>query len=242
MNNRTFLSLPAIALIGLLLTGGAQAADSITISTYGGAWAKALSEGELKPIEKEMGITIKEVTVNSLNEVKVQVEAGAVEIDIADLGSQDCELGTAQNLWEPLDYKVIDASGIDKNLVKPMWVGGPSYYSTVLAWNTTKYGSNPPKTWADFWDVQKFPGNRALQNSPFANLEIALMADGVKPEKMYPLDVERAFKKLREIKPHITIWWTNGAQAAQLLNDGEVDMEFDLEWSGDDGYQGRSQG
>lgn len=224
MNRRQYASAFVTAIAALAAGGAALAADTVTVSTYGGAWAKALSEAELQPIAKEMGITVKEVTVNSLNEVKVQVDANAVEIDVADLGAQDCELGAAQNLWEPLDYNVIDASGVDQTLVKPMWVAGPSYYSTVLAWNTEKYGDNPPKNWADFWDVEKFPGNRGLYNSPYANLEIALLADGVAADKLYPLDVERAFKKLREIKPHITVWWANGGQSAQLLNDGEVDM------------------
>ncbi|MGF7163433.1 putative spermidine/putrescine transport system substrate-binding protein [Rhodoligotrophos appendicifer] len=225
MRVRLIASVATIAFSALVAVGPVRAADSVTVATYGGAWAKALSEAELQPISKQMGIEVKEVTVSSLNEVKVQVDAGAVAIDVADLGAQDCQLGADQNLWEPLDYKVIDASGVDQKLVKPSWVAGPSYYSTVLAWNTEKYGDNPPKSWADFWNVEKFPGNRALQNSPYANLEIALMADGVKPADLYPLDVERAFKKLREIKPHITVWWTNGGQSAQLLNDGEVDME-----------------
>jgi len=61
-------------------------------------------------------------------------------------------------------------------------------------------------------------------------LEAALMADGVAPDKLYPLDVDRAFRKLEEIKPNITVWWTSGAQSAQLLNDGEVDMV--MAWNG----------
>ena len=61
-------------------------------------------------------------------------------------------------------------------------------------------------------------------------LEVALLADGVAPDKLYPLDVDRAFKKLEQIKPYITVWWTSGAQSAQLLNDGEVDMV--MAWNG----------
>jgi spermidine/putrescine-binding protein len=72
--------------------------------------------------------------------------------------------------------------------------------------------------------VKKFPGARSLRNSPAQNLEAALIADGVALDKLYPLDVDRAFKKLEEIKPHITVWWTSGAQAAQLAKDGEVDL------------------
>ncbi|HKY95524.1 MAG TPA: ABC transporter substrate-binding protein [Kiloniellales bacterium] len=224
MRNRAFLSLGIAATAGLLAIAPAQAQDSVTLANYGGAWATALSQAELKPIEKMMGITIKEVTINSMSEVKLQVDAGAVEIDIADLGTSECIAGVQQNLWEPLDYNVISTDGIDPNLVTQYWVGGPSYYSTVMAWNTETYGDKAPQTWADFWDVEKFPGTRALWNFPVTSMEFALLADGVPPDQLYPIDVERAFNKLRELKPHVAVWWTNGAQAAQLLNDGEVDM------------------
>ena len=105
------------------------------------------------------------------------------------------------------------------------------FYSSVLAYSQKKYTAEAaPNSWADFWDVKKFPGRRALRNHPIATLEAALMADGVAPDKLYPLDVDRAFKKLEEIKPNITVWWTSGAQSAQLLNDGEVDMV--MAWNG----------
>ena len=116
------------------------------------------------------------------------------------------------------------------------------FYSSVLAYSQKKFPKDAPKSWADFWDVKKFPGRRALRNHPLATLEAALMADGVPPDKLYPLDVDRAFKKLEEIKPHITVWWTSGAQSAQLLNDGEVDMV--MAWNGRVSArdQGRRQG
>lgn len=63
-----------------------------------------------------------------------------------------------------------------------------------------------------------------------ATLEAALLADGVPADKLYPLDVDRAFRKLEELKPHVTVWWTSGAQSAQLLADGEIDME--MAWNG----------
>lgn len=224
MRNRAILLAAAVATAGLLAGAPAQAQDTITLANYGGAWATALSQAELKPIEKMLGITIKEVTISSMSEVKLQVDAGAVEIDIADMGTSECIAGVQQGLWEKLDYSVIKTDGIDPALVKDYWVGGPSYYSTVMAWSTETYGDKAPETWADFFDVEKFPGTRALWNFPVTSMEFALLADGVPPDQLYPIDVERAFKKLRELKPHIAVWWTSGAQAAQLLNDGEVDM------------------
>ena len=70
--------------------------------------------------------------------------------------------------------------------------------------------------------MKKFPGPRSLRNHPVDNLEAALMADGVAKDKLYPIDVDRAFKKLDQIQPHINVWWTTGQQPAQLLVDKEV--------------------
>jgi putative spermidine/putrescine transport system substrate-binding protein len=97
-------------------------------------------------------------------------------------------------------------------------------YCTIIAYRTDKYGQNGPKSWADFWNVQKFPGRRALHKHPIDMLEAALMADGVPMDKLYPIDMDRAFKKLDELKKHVEVWWTGGAQTTQLLQSGEVDM------------------
>ncbi len=96
---------------------------------------------------------------------------------------------------------------------------------TAIAWRTDgNTCKNGPKSWADFWDVQKFPGRRAFHKHPIDMLEIALLADGVPKDKIYPIDMDRAFKKLDEIKPHVQVWWTGGAQTTQMLQSGEVDM------------------
>jgi putative spermidine/putrescine transport system substrate-binding protein len=101
---------------------------------------------------------------------------------------------------------------------------GHTIFSNVLAYRTDKLGGKVPKGWADFFDLDAFPGRRGLRNYPAgAVLEIALLADGVAPEDLYPLDFKRAFAKLDTIRDR-TIFWTTGAQSAQLLSDGEVSM------------------
>ena len=72
--------------------------------------------------------------------------------------------------------------------------------------------------------MKKFPGARCLFNRSFTSLAFALLADGVPADKLYPMDIERAFRKLDQIKPHIKVWWTQGNQSQQLIGDGEVDM------------------
>ena len=101
-----------------------------------------------------------------------------------------------------------------------MWSTGLSYDSEKL--------KDPPTSWADFWDVEKFPGKRGLRKGPKYALEFALMADGVAPEDVYaelskPEGVDRAFNKLEELKPNM-VWWEAGAQPLQLLSSGEVVM------------------
>jgi len=109
------------------------------------------------------------------------------------------------------------------------YCAGADIFSVVAAWNTDTYGDNGPRTWADFYDVEKFPGTRAMRGKVDAQLETALLADGVPMSEIYNVldseeGIERALDKIRSIKPHIAVWWSSGAQHAQLMKDGEVDM------------------
>ena len=213
----------AAALLSLAATLPAAAQTTITFASFGGAYQAAQRKALLDPIEKLLNITIKEDTLTGIADVRAQVGANAVKWDVADLGGASCARGSAEGLFEPLDYKVIDTNGIDKAMATKDWIG-VIYYSTVIAWNTAKYGTNGPQTWADFWDTKKFPGTRALSRGASETFEIALMADGVDPAKLYPLDADRALKSLAKIKSSVVVWWASGAQSAQLLKDGEADI------------------
>jgi putative spermidine/putrescine transport system substrate-binding protein len=137
--------------------------------------------------------------------------------------SADIPYLEAKGLLEPIGLKASDFPDIMPEAVTPNWLG-VDVYSTVLAYRADKFKDNGPKSWADFWDVKKFPGRRCLRRSPLDTLEQALLADGVPLDKLYPLDVDRAFRSLDKIKPHINIWWTSGAQAMQAIQSGDVDM------------------
>lgn len=228
MNRRTLTALiAATAALGMAMP--AAQAEDLTIVSWGGSYQDAQSKAVFQPVAKEMGITIKEETYGGISDVRLQVQAGAVTWDIIDTGSGGGARGYVEGILEPLDYDMIDVSNFVPGTYLPGCVGTITF-STVLAYNTETYkGDNVPKTWADFWDVEKFPGTRAYRNKYSGALEPALMADGVPPEKVYEvLDSEegimRAINKIRELKPHIAVWWASGAQHAQLMKDGEVDM------------------
>jgi len=228
MKRRTVTALATMAAVVSLGASAALAGD-LTIVSWGGAYQDAQSKAIFEPVAKEMGIAIKQETYGGISDVRLQVQAGAVTWDIIDTGSGGGARGYVEGLLEPLDYDMIDVS----NFVPGTWLPGcvgTITFSTVFAYNTETYsGDNVPKTWADFWDVEKFPGTRSYRSKYSGALEPALMADGVPPEKVYEvLDSEegimRAINKIRELKPHIAIWWASGAQHAQLMKDSEVDM------------------
>lgn len=218
-----FLCSVTVAGVVAASAAAAQAADTVTFASWGGSYQEAQAEALLAPAAKALGIEFKEASHKGLAELRSQVLSGAVQWDIVDLGATDCAQGSVEGLFEPLDYSVIDASDVAPEMAQEHWVA-LIYYSTVLAYNSEKYKDNPPQSWADFWDVEKFPGTRALRGSPIGTMEIALLADGVEPENLKPYDVDRAFASLEKIKPHVDVWWTSGAQSAQLIRDGEVDM------------------
>ena len=206
-------------------------AEEIMFVSQGGSYQEAQTKAILDPVAKKLGITVNQDSApDAWPVIKTQTATGKPIWDVVDTPTKDCVRGGEQGMIEPLDFsKIPNAEKIPAEY-KNKYSEPYEFYSSILAYNKEKFGDNPPRNWADFWDVKKFPGTRALRNHPLATLEAALLADGVPADKLYPLDVDRAFKKLEELKPYVTVWWSSGAQSAQLLADGEIDME--MAWNG----------
>ncbi|MEO8132899.1 MAG: ABC transporter substrate-binding protein [Betaproteobacteria bacterium] len=202
--------------------------QELTVVSFGGSYQDAQSKALFVPAAKAMNVKLKEETYTSIADLRLKVKAGAVTWDVVASGSGSAARAGAEGILEKLDYKVIDSSSFIPGFAGEYCVGG-DVFSTVLAWNTKTYGTKGPQNWADFWDVKKFPGKRSYRKGVAGALEPALMADGVPMDKVYevlsaPGGIERAIRKIKELKPSIAVWWASGAQHAQLMKDGEVDM------------------
>lgn len=224
MKLKTVLTVTA----ALVATQGMAQDKSITIASWGGSYQEAQSKALFQPASANTGIAVKEETYGGMSDVRLQVSSGQVTLDIVASGSGSAARAGAEGLLEELDYNIIDVSTFYPTLKSKYCVGG-DVFSTVYAWNTETYGEDGPQSWADFWDVEKFPGKRAYRGKVAGALEPALMADGVAPEDVYEVlgseeGIERALDKIRELRPHIDVFWSSGAQHAQLMKDGEVDM------------------
>lgn len=192
----------------------------------GGASAENVWKCYVDKFEKATGHKVIHDPGVSFAKLKAMVQSGNIQWDLTELYGMDLyEIGVKEGLFEPIDYSIVkkDKNCFDGTFLPHAVIFG--YYATVMAYDTESFPKgNQPKSWKDFWNVKKFPGPRSLYNGPFNNLEFALMADGVSPDKLYPLDMDRAFKSLDKIKKHVKVWWSAGAQPAQLLTDKEVVM------------------
>ena len=219
-------SLLACSILTAGLTG-AQARD-LTVVSWGGNFQDAQRIIHFKPYAEESGKPLlDESWEGGYGVLQAKVKAGVPNWDVVEVESEELALGCADGIYEKIDW--VKLGGKDKYLpaaVNECGVGN-IVWSTGLSYDGAKL-KEAPKSWADFWDTKKFPGKRGFRKGPKYALEFALMADGVPAEEVYtvlskPEGVDRAFKKLEELKSDI-IWWEAGAQPLQLLASGEVTM------------------
>lgn len=218
-----------LAAPAVIIPGRALGAESIVYISYGGATQDAEEKAIIRPFERDTGVKVVSASGPDLAKLKVQVMTGAIEWDVIDLIGSQASAAERQGLLEPLDESVIDTSdmAIPKGAASLPWYvyGGGIGYDPRRTPNG-KY----PTDWPGFWDVARFPGRRGLRTRPDENLEMALMADGVPAKHLYPLDVDRAFRSLDRIKPHVSKWIPGTPETISLIQNNEVD--FDYTYSG----------
>jgi putative spermidine/putrescine transport system substrate-binding protein len=217
------------AAIGLLawvgLCAPVRAEETVTVVDYGGAWQTAESKALFQPIAKKLGINLREDSLQTIADVRLQVQSGKPTWDVVALGIGECVAAAKEGLFEPIDYAIVtNASAFTPDLRTKYYTGGTVWASFVLTWSKDKYKDHPPKDWADYFNVKDFPGARAAYNTPRFMLEAALLADGVPKDKIYPMDLDRAFAKLKAFKKDVAVWYTSFGQAIDLVNNREADM------------------
>ena len=218
----------AALLAGTAFVATARAGDELTVVSWGGAYSESQRKAFYEPYNAA-GNKVTEAEYNGeVAKIKAMVEANAITWDVIDVDTPTGVQACAEGVLETIDWNKL---GLDRS----KFVGGdvldctvPNIvYGTIIAYDTTKLSEGPTSA-LDIFDTVKFPGKRGLWKNGQVNLEWALMADGVPQKDVYavlgtPEGADRAFKKLDTIKNDI-VWWEAGAQAPQLLADGQVIM------------------
>ncbi len=222
------MKLKPVLLAAAALAALPAMAQNLTVVNFGGANGAAQKKAYFDSYEKAGHGKITQVEYNGEQaKVKAMVEAKKITWDVVEVESPDVNRGCDEGLFEKIDWSRIgNKSDFQPAAVHECGVG-IFIWSTVLAYNGDKL-KQAPTSWADFWDVKKFPGKRAMRKGARYNLEFALMADGVKSADVYKVlatkdGADRAFRKMTELKPQIQ-WWEAGAQPPQFLVAGDVAM------------------
>jgi putative spermidine/putrescine transport system substrate-binding protein len=212
--------------VPMLWTQRAAAAQQLVVRTPGGAFDEVKKKAVYDPFRAATGIEIVPVA-STAAKLLAMFKAGQVDIDVIDTGDDVLLQLERAGALEPIPYKQFthtDPDDIETGVRREYQVGS-FVYAFLMGFNTTAYAvGKEPKSWAEFWDIKAFPGSRTMADmaSGAPNLEIALIADGVPMDKVYPIDIERAFKSMSRIKPAVPKFWDTGALSAQMLADNEA--------------------
>ena len=210
--------------------GSDSSGPSITFMSGGGAYGDALRKAFLTPFTQEKNVKVVEDPTLSYAKIQTQVRADEVSIDLVPAEGY----WSVQNCGElllPLDKDIVDLDGVDPDLVQDECGAPLLTYSTAIYYNTETFPNDGPDTCKEFFDTEAFPGTRSVRSSPLPNplLECALLADGVAPDELYPLNVERAFDKIAEIEDDL-VFWEAGSDSETQMASGEVDII--MAWNG----------
>lgn len=217
-----------------LLTGAAALAapaiaygqaQRFVIRDPGGAWGDAARAAFYQPFRAETGIEVVAVTsaADPISQVKSIVDTKSYIWDATNVTVSVHDVLGGQGYLEEIQWSGPEMANLIPK-ARGKWFMGVDVFAVVYGYRTDRMRGKTPAGWADFWDVKNFPGRRGLRKSPVDTFEQALLADGVAPAQLYPLDVDRALRKLDQIRNDVGVWWTGGAQATQALSTGEVDL------------------
>src|SRR4051794_39875678 len=146
----------------------AQAAEPpVTYFTYGGAWKQAIASAFFDPFTKKTGIPVQYQEPYAFAKLRAMHEAKAQQIDIAGLSGMDVYIAARMKMITPIDWSLVDKSALDPQQLHHENVIGVSSQSMNICyskkkWPGTDRPNERPNSWADFWNVEKFPGRRAL--------------------------------------------------------------------------------
>ena len=232
--------LSAFVVMLLALSAGAAAAEeprTLTVLTWGGAYEQSQRAAMFAPFTEAPGIAVETVRGEGVVEALRAhlAQPGAPQWDVVDMIRADARAACAEGLLEPFDPDIL-ASAPDGTPPRDDFIDGAFgdcsivqlVFATVLAYNDDAFPGEKPRTVADFFDTERFPGKRALRKAPVGMLEWALRSYGVPRSQLYDLlSTERglrlAFRRLDSIREDI-IWWRGGAEPVDLLTSGQAAM------------------
>jgi putative spermidine/putrescine transport system substrate-binding protein len=203
---------------------GGGGTGRVVYADGGGTTRDARRKAFLDPFQKKTGIKVVSTDGDSAK-FKLMAQRGKDgkkgQWDLADYDGYSLIADLKDGLIQKLPDSVERNDGIPEKY-KP-YVTGAYSQSIVACYNTDEFPNGGPESWADFWNVKKFPGKRAFPGYFYGAFEAALMADGVPADQIYPLDFDRAIAKLDELRSKLVIYASYG-EGQQMLQSGSTPL------------------
>lgn len=198
-------------------------ARQLVLVNWGGDAIDAYAAAYGRPFEEEAGIPVQmDGSGPTEGAIAAQAQSGNITWDIVDLDPFSAITLGEQGFLEEIDYEVVDPTKIREGF---RWDYAMSayFFSYVIAYDSDLY-PEPPTGMADFFDIDRFPGNRTMYRWGVSSWEAALLASGADPASLYPLDVEAAHARIREFLPNVISFWGGGAESQTAMLTGEASM------------------
>jgi putative spermidine/putrescine transport system substrate-binding protein len=223
--------------LGLVVAGGlafwwlTRPLPVLRVMTWPGPYGRAQASALMRPYAGSHRVDVRIAQYDGgLTGLRQAVTRHSYGGDVIDFELPDAVAACSEGLLEPIDRNKLppgaDGAPASRDFVAGAlgrcWVGSVVYSQAIV------YGPGArPTRLEDFFDLAKFPGGRGLRRgSAKYNLEMALLADGVKPDQVYPLlatdaGVTRALAKLNTIRAAI-VWWNGTSEPAELIRSGQA--------------------
>lgn len=233
ISRRRFTQMAALlvgaAPLALRVPGAFAQSGDLVFVNWGGDASTAYDAAYGKPFQEATGVAVKQDGSGPTEgAILAQATSGNPTWDIVDIDPFSAITLGKQGMLEPIDYAVVD-----KNKMRPGFgwdfAASTYFFSYIIAYDAEKYGDTAPTGMADFFDVEKFPGKRSMYKWGSGMWEAALLAEGVAPDQLYPLDLPRAHAKIAAFKDNVVSYWGGGAESQSVLLNGDASMA--LIWS-----------
>ncbi|AUT57888.1 ABC transporter substrate-binding protein [Paraburkholderia caribensis] len=226
-SRREFIAAASALSVAPFFVKTAKAASKqLMVRTSGGAYDEVKRATVYEPFRQETGIEIVTVPATA-GKMMAMFRAGQGGLDVIDIGNDALLILNRMGVLQPIDYsrfKYTDVNDIDPSLRLSYQVAN-YLYANVMCYNTSIYKpGTEPQSVKDFWNVKRFPGTRTLPGieAGTLSLDMALLADGVPKDKIYPIDIPRAFQSMSRIRPTIKKFWDSGALSTQMIASGDA--------------------
>ncbi|MCP3023993.1 ABC transporter substrate-binding protein [Cupriavidus basilensis] len=223
MKIRKFLTL--FALSATLGSTAALAQEALVVSTWGGSFRDLIDESIGKEFTRQTGVPVKYITGGTIDRLNKAKLASKPESDVTFTTSHVGWLYANGNLFEKLDTSKIPNYKhlVDRAKISPYHIGSWAYVYTIGYRADLVPPSIKFESWNDLWNPALKGKIGVPDFDPSHVVAVSAMLSGGEAQSW-----EKGQDKLKALKPNLKAFYTNDANAQQLIASGETPVQVIL--------------